>query len=206
MKYKGKKLSLEEESFIKFSAYNALIEYEEAWLPVNDRIWNKSQYDIFYIPIKYYGMQEYNDENYFSWIGPEYEKGFGRYISSTGHYLLFYNDNLSYEEQHWQTAKLIALARLHILDDNPDMYYKIDDRDPKLEAFAYFYTCPDIILNECHICTAADIITYCRIPFPYANYKSQNLKEQNMSKAFQHMENILKENFAEFISYVKKQF
>lgn len=194
-------ISKEEENYIRFTAYNTLIEFGETSLPVLsefDQIINSS---IFIFSMQSISRKLGHSEDYFS-IG---DKGIGIYVSMTGHHVLLYNDRLPSYEIRWTIARLLYLVISGKLERQPDMFHFADCHEDmeRCDIFAYYFTCPDTILDKCEIRSAADIIAHCKIPFSYADKKSRSLgKAANTSiKSLQSLVEILKENFALFIEH-----
>ena len=91
------------------------------------------------------------------------------------------------------------------LKDQPDVFHYTDNIEDtaRCDIFAYYFTCPDIILKECSISNASDIIEYCGIPFSNADIKSRLLSTAADSKSLQLIEEILKTDFASDIERIR---
>lgn len=198
---KREPVSKEEENYIRFTAYNTLIEFGETSLPVFsefDQIINSS---IFIFSMQSISQRLGHNEDYFS-IG---DKGIGIYVSRTEHHVLLYNDRLPSYEIRWTIARLLYLVRSGILEDQPDMFHYADRHEDmeRCDIFAYYFTCPDAILDKCEIRSASDIIDHCGIPFSHADKKSRLLEKAANTNinSLQSLEEILEKNFALFIEH-----
>lgn len=201
--FKREKISDEERRFITFAAYDALLEFDEHSLPVLSdfcRIVNSS---IFIFPMQFVARKEGLTEDYFSHGG----NGMAMYVSSTGHYIILYDEALPPSDIRWTIARLVYLIKSGRLEENPNVFHFSDycaDSD-KCDEFAYHFTCPDPILNECSISSASDIINYCEIPFSFANKKSSLLKTSKNLRPIQFIEEALQINFRPYIDRIKNE-
>ena len=197
---KREKLSKEERKYLKFSAYDALIEWNETSLPVSDDYLQKTKHDIFVLSMQFVSVRLGHEENYFSDLGENYKDCFCMYVSATKHFLILYNEHLQPNERRWNISKGLSLIKLGVLELHPDTFISVHYDELKSDEFSYFYTCPDVILNECDILSASKILKYCDIPFVQANKKETFLKKLIPSKSLQFIEELLKKNFSSFIS------
>lgn len=191
------KISTEETLYTKLVAYSTLIDFDEHELPVLstfDRVIS----DIFILSMQYIDNKQAGKESFYTLLG----NGGVIYVKDSGHYLLLYNELLPHENIRWVIAKLIYLVKSGKLDDSPDIFFHVEEFSLLTDTFAYQFTCPDIILDECGISDASDIITYCQIPFSFAHRKCQILKRCS-TKTFQLAEEVLKKNFKSFIASIK---
>ncbi len=196
-------LTKEEEKFIKFSAYDALIEFDAKDLPVFPDFCQIIDSTIFIFPMQFVAEKEGHAEDYFSAGG----SGVVMYVRETGHYIILYDEQLDSEQIRWTLSKLVYYIKSGNLESCPNIFHYADHGD-SLEhctAFAYQFTCPDIVLHECGIQEANEIIKLCQIPFSYANMKSRLLKMATNSKSLQFAEKILKNNFSEYISQIRQK-
>lgn len=196
-------LTKEEEKFIKFTAYDTLIEFDAKDLPVFPEFCQIIDSTIFIFPMQYVAQKEGHSEDYFSTGG----SGIVMYVRETGHYIILYDEQLDSEQIRWTLSKLVYFIKSGNLENYPNIFHYADHGD-SLEhctAFAYQFTCPDIVLHACGIQTADEIIQHCQIPFSYANIKSRLLKMATNSKFLQFAEKILKKNFSEYISQIRQK-
>lgn len=196
-------LSAEEEKFIKFTAYDALIEFDVTQLPVFPEFCQVIDSTILIFPMQFVAVQEGHPEDYFIHGG----SGIVMYVQETRHYIALYDEQMSPEQIRWTISKMIYLIKSGNLEKRPNVFHYAD-KGEALEfcnSFAYQFTCPDIILNECRFDDANKIIKYCKIPFSYANTKIRLLKMVNTAKSMQFIENILKANFSIYINKFRKQ-
>lgn len=200
---KNENITKEEHLYIKLAAYSALIEFNQHILPVLsnfNQIINSTVYILQMISQKL-GYKK----NCFSEAG----KGLAIYVSDSKHYIILYDERLSSPDIRWTIARLFYLVWSEKLKDRPDIFHYMDNIEDidRCDIFAYYFTCPDVILEECGINNASDIIKYCDIPFPCAETKSRLLRTAAASKSLQPIEEILKKDFAsviEQIKYIKK--
>ena len=201
---KRESISKEEENYIRFTAYDALVEFGERSLPVLSEFDRIIHSTIFIFSMQSISRRLGHNEDYFS-IG---DKGIGIYVSLTGHHVLLYNDKLPSFEIRWTIARLLYLVISGKLEKEPDMFHYADCPEDmeRCDLFACYFTCPDIILDTCEIHSASDIINYCGIPFSYADKKSRALeKAANTNiQSLQPIEEILKNHFAMFIEHKSK--
>ena len=136
-------------------------------------------------------------ENYFSNVG----SGMAMYVDTTGHYIVLYDEELPLSDIRWTIARLVYLIKSGRLEENPNVFHFSDDcaDSDKCDEFAYHFTCPDPILNECNISSASDIIKYCEIPFSFANVKSRLLKTSKNISSIPIIEKALENNFRSYI-------
>lgn len=196
-------LSEEEKKYIKFTAYDTLIELEIKQLPVFRQFCQIIDSTIFILSMQFVAREEGHDEDYFLIGG----RGIVMYVQVTGHYIILFDENQTPEQIRWVIAKLIYLVKSGELKKHPNVFFLADhDNVGQSEAFAYQFTCPDIILQECGIKNAADIIERCGIPFFHANRKSNLLKLVTYSKSLQFLEKTLKKNFSSYIDRIKQDY
>ncbi len=195
-------LSAEEEKFIKFTAYDTLIEFDVTQLPVLPEFCQVIDSTILIFPMQFVAIQEGHPEDYFIHGG----SGIVMYVQESGHYIALYDEQMSPEQIRWTISKMIYLIKSGNLEKRPNVFHYADKGD-SLEycnSFAYQFTCPDIILNECRFDDANKIIKYCKIPFSCANTKIRLLKMVKSAKSMQFIENILKANFSSYINKFRK--
>ena len=196
--FKREKISNEERRYIRFAAYDALLEFNEHSLPVFSddfcRIVNSS---IFIFPMQFIARKEGLSENYFSNVG----SGMAMYVDTTGHYIVLYDEELPLSDIRWTIARLVYLIKSGRLKKTPNVFHFSDDcaDSDKCDEFAFHFTCPDPILNECNISSASDIIKYCEIPFSFANVKSRLLKTSKNISSIPIIEKALENNFRSYI-------
>lgn len=195
-------LSAEEEKYIKFTAYDALIEFDANQLPVFPEFIQIIDSTIFIFPMQYVARKEGHHEGYFSTGG----KGIVIYVRNTGHYIMLYDEQLTPEEIRWTISKLLYLIKSGDLENRPNVFHYADkgERIAHCNSFAYQFTCPDVVLKACGIQEADEIIQHCKIPFTYANIKSRLLKMATNSKSLQFAEKILKKSFSAYISSIRQ--
>lgn len=195
-------LSAEEEKFIKFTAYDTLIELDVNQLPVLPEFCQVIDSTILIFPMQFVAIQEGHAEDYFIHGG----SGIVMYVQETGHYIALYDEQMSPEQIRWTISKMIYLIKSGNLEKRPNVFHYADKGDALecCNSFAYQFTCPDIILNECRFDDANKIIKYCKIPFSYANTKIRLLKMVKTAKSMQFIESILKTNFSNYINNFRK--
>ena len=185
---KREKLSKEERKYLKFAAYDALIEWDEHSLPVSDDYHQKAKYDILVLPMQFVSLRLGHEETYFSDLGKFYSDCICMYVSTTKHFIILYNEHLQPDERRWNISKGLSLIKLGVLESSPDTFISVHYDELRSDEFTYFYTCPDIILNECKISSASEILMHCDIPFIYANRKEGFLKRLIPSKSLKFIE------------------
>ena len=157
---KGRKesLSAEEEKYIKFTAYDALIEFDANQLPVFPEFIQIINSTIFIFPMQYVARKEGHHEGYFSTGG----KGIVIYVRNTGHYIMLYDEQLTPEEIRWTISKLLYLIKSGDLENRPNVFHYADkgERIAHCNSFAYQFTCPDVVLKACGIQEADEIIQH----------------------------------------------
>lgn len=195
-------LSKEEEKYIKFAAYDTLIEFDISRLPVFKEFYQIIDSTIFIFSMQFVALQEGHPEDYFIHGG----SGIVMYVQESGHYVALYDEQMTPEQIRWTISKLIYLVKSGKLENRPNIFHYADKGEAleHCNSFAYQFTCPDIILKECGIDDADKIIKYCKIPFPYANVKSSLLKMVTSAKSLQFVEKILKTNFSAYINKFRK--
>ena len=163
-------LTKEEEKFIKFAAYDTLIEFNTKNLPVFPEFCQIIDSTIFIFPMQLVARKKGHAEDYFSTGG----SGIVMYVRKTGHYIVLYDEQLPSEQIRWTISKLVYLIKSGRLESKPNIFHYADKGDSLQHciSFAYQFTCPDVILNECGIRNTNEIIEHCKIPFSYANIKS----------------------------------
>lgn len=198
---KKEKITKEEHLYIKLAAYSALIEFDEHILPVLSDFNQIITPSIYILSMQVISKKLGYEENCFSEAG----KGLAIYVSESRHYIILYDDQLPPSDIRWTIARLLYLVWSEKLKDRPDIFHHMDNIEDseKCDAFAYYFTCPDIILEECGIYSASEIIQYCGIPFSYADIKSRLLYTAATSKSLQPIEEILKKDFASDIERIK---
>lgn len=194
---KKTKLTKEEDNYIKFAAYEALLELDEHSLPVLPRFSRIINSSIFILPMQLVAQKLGHDKDCFLEAG----KGIAMYVSDTKHFIILYDEQLPASDIRWTIARLFYLVKCGELESQPDIFHYSDNMEyiERCDAFAYYFTCPDIILEECSISKASDIIDYCKIPFSYADTKSKSLESAANTKSLQLIGKILKKNFASYI-------
>lgn len=197
--HKKDALSKEEEKYIKFTAYDTLIEFETKDLPVFPEFCQIIDSTILIFSMQFVARKEGYDEDYFLIGG----RGIAMYVHATGHYIILYDEDQTPEQIRWTISKLIYLIKSGELEKRPNIFFYADyDNVNQSDSFAYQFTCPDIILQECGIQEASEIIKHCKIPFSYANTKSRLLKMRTDSKSLQFLEKTLKMNFSAYINSI----
>ena len=147
--------------------------------------------------MQFVAREEGYDEDYFLGGG----SGVAMYVNATGHYIILYDEDQTPEQIRWTISKLIYLIKSGELEKCPNVFFFADyDKVSQSDFFAYQFTCPDIILKECGLREADEIIRHCKIHFSYANTKSRLLKMRTESKSLRFLEKILKKNFSEYIN------
>lgn len=199
--FKREDLSREEDKYIRFIAYDTLIDFDEKSLPVLsefDRFINSS---ILILPMQFVARKEGHEEDYYSRGGD----GIVMYVSATDHYIILYNDQMPDIEIRWTISKLLYLVKSGIADEHPNVFHYANRTyyEKHCEAFAYQLTCPDAVLNECNIKSAAGIIEHCKIPFSYANIKSKLIETSTHIKSLQLVEKAIINNFHHYIKSFK---
>lgn len=196
-------LTKEEEKFIKFTAYDTLIEFGTKSLPVFPDFCQIIDSTIFIFPMQFVAEKEGHKEDYFSAGG----RGIVMYVHKTGHYIILYDEQRPSEEIRWTLSKLIYRIKSGQSESSPNIFHYADQGNSleHCSAFAYQFTCPDIVLHECGIQKADDIIKHCKIPFSYANMKSRLLKKATAFNSLQFLEKVLKKNFSSYISNINKK-
>ena len=195
-------LSEEEEKYIKFTAYDTLIEFETKDLPVFPEFFQLINSNIFILSMQFISRKQGYAEDYFL-IGGH---GIVMYVQITDHYIILFDENQPPEQIRWIISKLISLVKSGRPKERPNVFFRADyDNVNQSETFAYQFTCPDIILSECGIQKADDIIEHCRIPFFHAEVKSNLLKLVTSSKSLQFLEKVLKNNFSAYINNIAKK-
>ena len=191
-------ISIEEEKYIKFTAYDTLIEFDTTQLPVLPQFCQVIDSTILIFSMQYVARQEGHPKDYFILGG----SGIVMYVQETGHYIALYDEDMPPEQIRWTISKLIYLIKSGYLEKRPNIFHYADKGDALeyCNSFAYQFTCPDIILNECGIDDTDKIIKHCKIPFPYANVKSSLLKMVTSAKSLQFVEKTLKTNFSAYIN------
>lgn len=201
--FKKKTLSKEEQNYMKFLAYDALVELSENSLPVIDEYTSACKHGIKIYSMQYAAAVSGEAEDFF--IFEECSECFALYVGRSEHYLILYNDELPPDKRRWYISNALALIKLGMLEDSPNEFFSIQ-RDPlHSDEFSYYFTCPDVILDECNIKSPSDIIKYCKIPFSYANKKSMHLTNETSSKTFHTLEKVIKKNFSSFIRIFQKK-
>ncbi len=200
--FKREKISDEERRYIAFTAYETLLEFGERSLPVLSdfcRIVNSS---IFIFPMQFIARKEGLTDGYFSHAG----SGMALYADTTGHYIILYDEDLAPSGIRWTIARLLYLIKSGRLLETPNVFHFSDDcaDSEKCDAFAYHFTCPDYILNECNISSASDIIKYCEIPFSFADKKSRLLKTSRGMPSMPAISEALDTRFRSYIERMKK--
>jgi hypothetical protein len=190
---KKTEISGEFRKFIKFTAYDTLIDFGANRLPVLNNLAAIISDSIFIMPIQ----AAFSDTERSFYNG--YREGSVMYVNATGHYIILYDENLPADRIRWIISKLIYLIRNGSIDDFPNRFHTVNDNDQESNIFAYYFTCPDIILSKCNIINADDIITYCQIPFNHAAAKSKMI-ELTSSSTFRRIEDVLLKNFRSFIN------
>lgn len=198
---KNKKITKEEHLYIKLAAYSALIEFDQHILPVLsnfNQIFNSA---VYILSMQMISQKLGYNKNCFSEAG----KGLAIYVSDSKHYIILYDEQLSSPDIRWTIARLLYLVWSEKLKERPDIFHYMDNIEDidKCDIFAYYFTCPDVILEECGINNASEIIKYCEIPFLYAEAKSRLLRTAATSKSLQPIEEILKKDFASSIERIK---
>lgn len=198
---KKEKITKEELLYIKLAAYSALLEFNEHILPVLSDFNQIINSSVYILSMQVISHKLGNKENCFSEAG----KGLAIYVSESRHYIILYDDQLPSPDIRWTIARLLYLVWSEKLKDRPDIFHYMDNIEDteRCDAFAYYFTCPDIILEECGIHSASEIIQYCEIPFSYAYLKSRLLCTAATSKLLQPIEEILKKDFASDIERIK---
>ncbi len=196
---KREKLTKEEEYNIKFAAYSTLIDLNERSLPVLSEFTHLINSSIYILPLQFIIQKLGYNKNFF------YETGDGVaiYVSETKHCIILYDEQLPDPDIRWTISKLLYLVKSGKLQNQPDIFHYSDcpENIEKCNVFAYYFTCPDVILKECNINNASDIIRYCKIPFLHANRKSRLLNNAADNNSLQSIEKILNTNFS---SYTKQ--
>lgn len=193
----------EEKKYLRFMAYDTLIDFDEKSLPVFsefDRFINSS---ILILPMQFVARMQGHDKDYYSSGG----NGIVMYVSASDHYIILYNDLIPEPDIRWTISKLIYLVKSGIADERPNVFHYADyfEGEKHCERFAYQFTCPDVILNECDINSANSIIKHCKIPFSHANVKSKLLKSSINTKSLQMIEKNLLDNFRHYIKRFKSE-
>lgn len=195
--FKKKSLTKEEQKYMQYLAYDTLVELSEHSLPVIEEYTSACEHGIKIVSMQYAASCSGKPEDFF--ILGDCTECFALYVGRTDHYLILFNEELPPDQRRWYISKALAMIKLGMLDDTPNEFFSIE-RDPlHSDEFSYFFTCPDIILEECDIKSPSDIIRYCNIPFANANKKSRYLAKVSSSKAFRTLEETIKKNFSAFI-------
>ncbi len=199
--FKENDLSREEDKYIRFIAYDTLIDFDEKSLPVLSEFDHFINSSILILPMQYVARKGGHEEDYYSSGG----KGIVMYVSATEHYIILYDEQMPDAEIRWTLSKLLYLVKSGIAYEKPDVFHYADRPNNEIhcEAFAYQFTCPDAILAECKINSASNIIEHCKIPFSYANIKSKLLETSTRIKSLQLAEKTLINNFQHYIKNFK---
>lgn len=194
-------LTKEEHIYLKFAAYSALIDFGEHVLPVLSSFSQIINSSVYILPMQLISQKLGYEGNCFSEAGD----GLAVYITETGHYIVLFDEQSASPDIRWTIARLLYLVWSGRLKDQPDIFHYTDNIEDtvRCDIFAYYFTCPDIILKECSINNASDIIEYCGIPFFNADIKSKLLCTAANSKSLQLIEEILKTNFASDIERIR---
>ncbi len=194
---KSVQISEEEIRYINFIAYDALIDFDKKSLPVFSEFNQVIDSSIFILPMQLAAKIGGHAEDWYT-IGGD---GIVMYVDSTSHYIMLYDERLPGPDIRWTLSKLVYLIKSGASEDRPNTFYYADHSEDieRYNAFAYQFTCPDVVLQECGINEAADIIEYCKIPFSYANIKSRLLKTASKIKSLKLLEEALKKNFRQYI-------
>lgn len=180
---------------VKTLAYDTLIEHGISALPLTLPYRSRN---IVTFSIQFLAKCFHEDVKVYNFVG---EYGFCCYEPKHEQYVIFYNANLPEEMIRWVKAMGIAYAELGVLDRTD--YKFINLHDAAAEEFCHYFTSPDVILNECQICSSEEIMKYCGIPFRQARKKQKNLTLPQKNKAGTVLEKLLKERFSEFIRHFK---
>ena len=198
-----KKINLEEAKEICIRAYEALIKYDITELPIPITY----QPDILAVPIQVFAM-ECHMSNRRAVRDCEY-RGIVYYADEVNKYVILYNDEDPIELRRWEVALGIGYIEmwkeLQLSRQMERTYIALKNSQLAVDEFAYYFTCPDLVLQECGIRTPEDIIEFCSIPFNNAREKSKRLKTQPLE--FNNFErrvaDIIKSTFVPFIESVK---
>lgn len=199
---KNAALSEEGEKYVKFTANDTLAELEIEQLHVFHQFYQIIDSTIFIFSMQFVTRKEGYEEDYFLIGG----RGMAMYVEITGHYIILFNENQTEEQIRWTISRLIHLVKSGDLKKRPNEFLLADyDGVNQSDAFAYQITRPDIILTECGIQKADDIIKHCRIPFFRANRKSSLLELVMPSKLLKVLEKNLKKKFYSYIHQIKTE-
>ena len=198
---KNENITKEEHLYIKLAAYSALIEFNQHILPVLSNFNQIINSTVYILSMQMISQKLGYKKNCFSEAG----KGLAIYVSDSKHYIILYDERLSSPDIRWTIARRLYLVWSEKLKDRPDIFHYMDNIEDidRSDIFAYYFTCPDVILKECGINNASEIIKYCESPFPCAEIKSRLLRTAAASKSLQPIEEILKKDFASSIERIK---
>lgn len=192
---KKTRYNTKEDMDAKSHAYNALAEYKITSLPV-------TLHDIRESKIYISSWQRYfRTDSKPMYFDTNLRNGAVMSLgeNSNMHYVIFYDGNLTEPTRNWIIAKLIYYIRSGFADENPHKYITCD-ASHQAEIFATYFTCPDIVLEECNILSAEDIMEYCQVPFSVAERKARYLKNGHNKFIYSALENLVKEKFELYIN------
>ena len=153
----------------KISAYEALIKYDIASLPVPVS-YNPKEIKIFTLQFLagYHGQDV---REYYKIWG---HRGFITYEPVYNRYIIFINGEDSEPLRRWCISLAIGYIENHKVHKKYGI--PISNSNKYITDFTYVYTCPDCILERDGIISTEKIASVCKIPFREAREKSKRLK------------------------------
>lgn len=200
---KLRNIDCEETKAICIRAYEALIKYDINMLPI-PIVYNSG---ILVVPIQTFAY--YCNMNDKKAVRRCEHRGIVYYADEVDKYVVLYNNDDPISLKRWVIALGIGYIEmwkdLHLSRQMKRTYIALKDSGRVVDEFAYSFTSPDVILKECGINTAEDIMAFCEIPFNNAREKCKKLKIRLLE--FDHFESrvadILKTSFLDYIEKFK---
>lgn len=188
-----KKLTKQDDNFIKRIAYDALIEFQISELPVTLEL-NSSYVSL--LP-----MQALNQPAIYPDMSPFFkcygEYGFSCYLRKYDCFYIFYNNELPETLIRWTIASALSSIELDALQDN--LFSVVSEKNATQETFAMYFTCPDPVLKACNFQNTEDILQHCQIPFRQGRRKSLSLRKTLFPFNFSITEKRLLKQFSDYI-------
>lgn len=199
-----KNFNCEEAKEICMKAYEALIKYDISMLPA----------PVEFIPgILIVSIQVFatacnmSEEKAIRQCG---HRGIVYYADEVDKYVILYNYNDPIELRRWIITLGIGYIELwkelnlsHLMKRT---YISLNNSHRTIDEFAYSFTGPDIVLEECEMNTVEEIIAFCGIPFNHAREKFKRLKiESSDPNSLElRINGIIKDTFSAFIKNMKR--